>query len=445
MYSDTLLKFFRDKKIGHGDKIRVDSHGISIEGELMPSTEAGDPNSIVIKLENGYNIGIDYSKDLKIKKMSEGTKTIKFPKSDTTTKKGLPKVTLLYTGGTIGSKIDYKTGGVHPLIQPGELLYEVPELSGIANIEIKQLFGVWSEDMSYFEWQEIAKEVEKAVNSGSKGVVITMGTDTMHYAASALSFMLQGINAPVAITGAQRSSDRGSSDAFFNLASAVQIAAKSDIAEVGICMHATSSDDKCAFIRGTRARKMHTTRRDAFRSVNDSAIAYVDRKLGIYYGKDYSRIADGSSKKAAAKTKFESKVALVMTYPNSDPGIIDFYMGKGYRGIIIEGTGLGNVPGSKDHAELSWLEGIEKATKSGIVVGMTSQCLYGRVNENVYSRGRVIGGLGVVYCEDMLPETAYIKLGWLLGNYDNKEAKGLLGKNIVGEMKKRTEYEEFPE
>ena len=443
LYSDELLKLFKDKKIVTGDTIHIDSNGLSIDGELMPSTEAGDPNVIVVKLENGYNIGIDYSRDSKIKKLGKETKAIKFPTSDTTTTKGLPKVTLLYTGGTIGSKIDYKTGGVHPLIRPGELLYEVPELSGIANIEIKQLFGVFSEDMSYLEWQEIAEEVEKAVNSGSRGVVITMGTDTMHYTAAALSFMLHRINAPVVITGAQRSSDRGSSDAFFNLACAVQLAAKSDIAEVGICMHATSADDKCAFTRGTRARKMHTSRRDAFRPINDSVVAYVDRRLDIYYCKNYNKITDSAGNRIASKVNFESKVALVMTYPNSDPDIIDFYMKKGYRGIIIEGTGLGNAPGSSKHQELSWLGHIEKAVKGGIVVGMTSQCLYGRVSKNVYSRMRTISGLGVVYCEDMLPETACVKLGWLLGNYDSREAKTLLDKNIKGEIKSRTEYDEF--
>jgi len=265
----------------------------------------------------------------------------------------------------------------------------------------------------------------------------------MHYAASALSFMLHNLNAPVVITGAQRSSDRGSSDAFFNLTCAVQIAAKSDIAEVGICMHATSSDDKCAFIRGTRARKMHTSRRDAFRSINDKVIAYVDRKLDIAYNNNYSKILDEIDEPLLAEPKFESKVASIKSYPNADPEVIDFYVKKGYRGIIIEGTGLGHAPVSTEHENFLWSEHIKKAVDKGVIVGMTSQCLYGRVNKNVYRNLRLISNLGVIYCEDMIPETALIKLGWLLANYKPEDAKKLLNRNMVGEIKKRSEFEEF--
>jgi glutamyl-tRNA(Gln) amidotransferase subunit D len=443
LYSEELQKLFNASKIEVGDKIDVESGSLKVHGELMPSTEAGNKNIVVIKLENGYNVGIAYSQETKIKKTGVGTKNIKFPKRDAGKKAGLPDVTLLYTGGTIGSKIDYKTGGVYMLLEPGELLYEVPELSEIANLRVKQLFSIASEDMSYLEWQKIAKEIEVALNSGSHGVVITMGTDTMHYTAAALSFMLKDLNAPVVITGAQRSSDRGSSDAFFNLMCAVELAAKSDIAEVGICMHATSSDEKCMLVRGNRARKMHTSRRDAFRPINDRPIAYVDRKLDITYSNDYNKVVEELEEKTLAETKFEPKVSLVKSYPNSDPEIIDFYVKKGYRGIIIEGTGLGHVPASTEHADLLWLDHVKRAVEKGVVVGMTSQTLYGRVNRNVYRNLRLISDLGVVYCEDMLPETAYIKLGWLLGNYKPEEAKKLLDKNIAREIKNRSRVDEF--
>jgi glutamyl-tRNA(Gln) amidotransferase subunit D len=391
----------------------------------------------------GYNIGVAYSNDSKIKRLGVGTKGIKFPRKEVTTKRGLPKVTLIYTGGTIGSKIDYKTGGVHMLIEPAELLYEVPELSEIANIEVRHILSIASEDMSYLEWQRIAKEVERALNGGSRGVVITMGTDTMHYTAAALSFMLHDLNAPVIITGAQRSSDRGSSDAFMNLTCAVQLAAKSDVAEVGICMHLASDDSRCSLIRGTRARKMHTSRRDAFRPINDRPIAIVDRQLNIIYTNHYNKIIQEMDDKMNAQINFEGKVALVKSYPNSDPEIIDFYVKKGYKGIIIEGTGLGHVPTSTEHSGFLWLDQIKKAINKGVIVGMTSQCLYGRVNKNVYRNLRLTSRLGVVYCEDMLPETAYIKLGWLLANYDVDEAKKILNKNMRGEIKKRSRIGEF--
>ncbi len=359
MYSDELLKIFKNSKIEIGDRIKVESKEYSVEGELMPKTEVSAEDIIIIKLDSGYNIGMAYSKGVSFKKVAQGKKGITFPKADVVVSKSLPKVSIIYTGGTIGSKIDYITGGAHTLIDPSELLYEVPELAGIASVTMRHLFSIWSEDMTYMEWQAIAKQVKSEIEKGAHGVVITMGTDTMHYAAAALSFMLDRLNSPVVITGAQRSSDRGSSDAFFNLSCAVQIAARSDIAEVGICMHASSSDDRCAFIRGTRARKMHTSRRDAFRAINDRPIAYVDRKLNISYNNDYNKVVEEFGKGVDAKTGFEPKVALIKSFPNSDPELIDFYVKKGYRGIIVEGTGLGNLPGAKTHEApiMAWQAG----------------------------------------------------------------------------------------
>jgi glutamyl-tRNA(Gln) amidotransferase subunit D len=269
-----------------------------------------------------------------------------------------------------------------------------------------------------------------------------MGTDTMHYTAAALSFMLKDPSGPVVITGAQRSSDRGSSDAFFNLSCAVKIAAESDVAELGICMHDSSSDDRCALIRGTKARKMHTSRRDAFRPINDRPIAYVDSSLSIRYTNSYRKVG-ASRKKTEAVTGFEPKVALIKSHPNFDPAIIDIYVEKGFKGIIIEGTGLGHVPASSVHKEYLWLDHLKRAIESGLVVGMTSQCLYGRVHPDVYRNLRLVSNLGVVYCEDMTPEAAYAKLCWLLGNHDAKEAKLMLNRNLVGEIKERTEEDEF--
>ncbi len=441
MYSEELLALFKRKGISVGDRIRVKARGMESECELMPSTDVADPGTLILKLDSGYNIGIRLAKDTAVERIGRGIAPSEFPRMALKASADKPKVTLVYTGGTIGSKIDYKTGGVYMLMKPEELLYVVPELQGMANIEIKNPFSVASEDLSYIEWQQMAKAAAQAISSGSRGVVITMGTDTMHYTSAALSFMLGGINAPVVITGAQRSSDRGSSDAFVNLDCAVRIAAQSDIAEVGVCMHASSSDDRCQFIRGTRARKMHTSRRDAFRPINDKPIAYVS-KSGIEYANKYNRISAAGAK-FAPRTDFEGKVALVKSYPNADPGIIDFYVDRGYKGLIIEGTGLGHVSTSGVHKELLFAPRIESAIKKGVIVGVTSQCLYGRVHPNVYRNLRVLSSAGAVYCEDMLPEVALVKLGWLLGNYDKAKARELLNKNLVGEISARSEYGTF--
>jgi glutamyl-tRNA(Gln) amidotransferase subunit D len=441
MYSDKLRKVFEANSIEVGDVIRVESKALQFEGELMPKTEAGHENTIVIKLKSGYNAGVMYDDKVKITKVASG-KATEFPLAKPKMAAGLPKVSLLWTGGTIGSKIEYKTGGVHMIVKPEELFYYVPELPSIANMRFNPICEIASEDMSYHEWQKIAEGTAAALNEGAHGVVITHGTDTMGFTAAALAFMLQNLNAPVVLTGSQRSSDRGSSDAFLNLIAATNLAANSNIAEVCICMHASSSDDRMHLLRGVKARKMHTSRRDAFRPINDRPIAYVDKEGKISYVSEYRKVEKGAGK-VIANTNFEPKTALIKVYPNSDPEVMQYYMDKGYRGFILEGTGLGHMPVSTEHPGKSWLPYIKNAIGSGVVVGMTSQTLYGRVHANVYRNLRLLSNAGVVYCEDMLPETAYVKLGWLLGNNDNAAAKELLNKNLAGEITKRVNYDEF--
>ncbi len=442
MYSEAIENALGANGIKIGDSIRLKTTNGDFEGTLMPRPEAGDAGILILKLKSGYNIGVKYAPSAHIEKLSSPTETFSFPEAKTTAKRSLEDVTMLYTGGTIGSKVDYVTGGVHMLTKASELLYDVPELADIANIEARDLMHIASEDISYVEWQQIAAATADAFKRGARGVIITMGTDMMHYTAAALSFMLKNLPGPVAITGAQRSSDRGSSDAFMNLICSAYVAAKSNIGEVGTCMHEKSSDDSCAFINGTKVRKMHTSRRDAFRPVNGSATARVSYNGKIEYLSAY-RKADATTDKISAETKFEPRVALVKIYPNSDPGILDYYLNKGYKGIILEGTGLGHAPVSTPHKEYNWLEEIKRACNSGVVVGMTSQCLYGRVHPMVYRNLRLIHDAGAVYCEDMLPEVAYVKLGWLLGNHDRDYSMEWLGRNMAGEITPRTEFEWF--
>ncbi|MCL5112742.1 MAG: Glu-tRNA(Gln) amidotransferase subunit GatD [Candidatus Marsarchaeota archaeon] len=444
MYSDSLREEFRKAGVKEGDTVRVTIDGLSLEGELMPKPEIGSGSTLILKLKNGYNVGMIYGKGSKIERLKTGSSDISFPKASIKPSKGLPRVLILYTGGTIGSRVDYKTGGVYMLTKPEELLHSVPEISEVASIDVKHLFSIASEDITYIEWQQIAKAIAEAAKDGYHGVVVTIGTDTMHYTSSALSFMLKGINMPVVLTGAQRSSDRGSSDAFLNLLSAVSIAAKSDAAEVGICMHRSSSDNECIFIRGTKVRKMHTSRRDAFRPINDSPLLLVKNGTEIEKLSDYRTVNEKVRAPApSVKGGFEKKVAIVKLYPNSDPGVIGYYVDKGYKGIILEGTGLGHGPVSTDHKEFLWLPAIEKAVKDGVVVGMTSQCIYGRVHPSVYRNLRLLSNAGVIFCEDMTPETAYVKLAWLLGNYTPAETREMLPENLVGEIKSRILYREF--
>ncbi len=438
MYSNDIEDLLKKNKIEIGDKIRIEKNNDEFIGTLLPRPDIGDKNTILIKLENGYNIGIAYAKDIKIEKISNIHSTFSFPKAEIKESKDLPKVTLIGTGGTIQSRIDYLTGGVYMLTKPEELLYEIPEISNIANLNIIDLMNIASEDMTYKEWLKIAKAVKEAFDSGARGIVITHGTDTMHFTSAALSFLIQNPKGPVVITGAQRSGDRPSSDAFLNLIGSLYIAANSDIGEVGICMHATSSDEKCNFIRGTKVRKMHTSRRDAFKPINNRPIALVDSKGNIEYKSRYRKI-DNSEMKLFEK--FEPNIALIYFHPNMDPSIIDYYVEKGYKGIVIAGSGLGHVAVSPSNNSYSWIPHIKNAINNGLIVCVTSQCLYGRVHSKVYRNLRLISETGVTYCEDMLPEVAYVKLGFLLGNYNTENAKALLNKNIVGEITDRSEFD----
>ena len=439
MYSREIEALLQKKGIVPGDTVRVVSNRKSFEGVLLPRPEFGDQDALVIKLKNGYNIGLELKRGSKIERLQREKESFAFPRVKLEKKEGLPDVAIVSTGGTIESKVDYVTGAVHMLVEPEEMLAQVPEILDVANFNVVSPMRIASEYMTYKNRQEIARAVAKAL-SDSHGVMVTHGTDTMHYTAAALSFMLEGVNGPVVLTGAQRSVDRGSSDAFMNLLCSAHLAAQGNVAEVGICMHANASDSYCNFMRGTKVRKLHTTRRDAFRSVNGRPIARVDTHGNIEY-MDESRKRRSEGGRMRVVPGYEPRVALLKFYPNSDPEIIDFYIDRGYKGIIIEGTGMGHVAVAPTDGKLSWLGHIKRAVESGMVVGMTSQCLNGRVNANVYRNLRLISGTGAVYCEDMLPEVALVKLGWLLGNHKRTEAANLLAKNIAGEITERTEID----
>lgn len=342
----------------------------------------------------------------------------------------LNKVTIIGTGGTIASKIDYKTGAVHPAFSTEELTNALPELKGLAEIKTKLLFNILSENMKPKLWIEIAKECAKELNSGAGGVVIAHGTDTLAYTSAALSFLLKNLYKPVVLVGSQRSSDRPSNDASLNLVSAVKVAT-SDIGEVVVVMHASTSDDFCAIHRGTRVRKMHSSRRDAFKSINDIPLGEVWNEIKIL--QEYRKRRE---EKVVVNDKLEEKVALVKIYPGISEEVLEYFV-KNYKGIVLEGTGLGHVPENL-------LPVIEEAQKRKIPVAMTTQTLYGRVDMKVYSTGRELLSRGVISCADMLPEVAYVKLMHVLGNtksYD--EIKKLMQTNIAGEVSERSRVNAF--
>jgi glutamyl-tRNA(Gln) amidotransferase subunit D len=385
-------------------------------------------------MKNGYNVGVHLAPNTRIEKIGVGAKPTftspPLPKQKT----GLPKVTIISTGGTIASRVDYRTGGVRSALSASDLYSVVPELSQIAAIDAQILFSLYSENITAKHWSETAETVAKHIQKGVAGVVIAHGTDTMAYTAAALSFALQNLPVPVILVGSQRSADRPSSDAATNLIGAVKAAAWAPFAEVVLAMHQTVSDKSIVFHRGTKVRKCHTSRRDAFTSINTSPLAKMENEKITMILEDYCQ--RDVSRKLVLKPNFDEKVTLVKFYTGLNPDLIEWYVDKGYRGIILEGTGLG-------HISKYCFSAIRKAIEKGVVVAMTSQCIWGRLGMNVYDTGRDLLAMGVIPLEDMLPETALVKLMWVLGQTkDVEEAQSLLTTNIAHEISPRTVPEE---
>jgi len=429
-YKGKALKALQEATAEIGDMLRISKNGKTYEGILIPRSEYADTTHVVIKMKNGYNIGITITANTKIEKTGKGTKPTFTQPPQPQQNPQLPKVVILSTGGTIASRVDYRTGAVRPALTASDLYSVVPELATIARIDAQILFSIFSENMTPQHWTEMAKAISKHITEGANGIVIPHGTDTIGYTAAALSFALQHLPVPVVIVGSQRSADRPSSDAATNLIAAVSAAANAPFAEVAIAMHETPSDNSITLHRGTKVRKCHTSRRDTFKSINSPSMARIrDQKITMLI-QDFRK--RDSARKLTLKPEFNEKVALIKFHPGMDAGLIDWYAEKQYKGIVLEGTGLG-------HVGKNCFEAVKNAVDHGLAVGMTSQCIWGRVNMNVYDTGRDLQALGVMPLEDMLPETALVKLMWIFGQTQNPaEAKALLRTNVAGEFSART-------
>jgi len=432
-YKGKALKFLKKAGAEIGDIIRITKNGETYEGILIPRSEYGDEKHIIIKLKSGYNIGVHVEPTTQVEKVGVGVKPTFTPPSLPKQKPGLPKVAIVSTGGTIASRVDYRTGGVRPALSASDLYSVVPELSKIAIVDTEILFSVYSENITAKHWSETAKNVAKHIKKGATGVVVAHGTDTLGYTAAALSFALQDLPVPVVMVASQRSADRPSSDAATNLIGAVKAVASAPFAEVVVAMHETVSDSSIVFHRGTKVRKCHTSRRDTFRSINATPLARMENDEITMLTKEYRE--RNPSRKLNLKPNFDEKVALVKFHPSLNPQIIEWYVDNGYSGIILEGTGLGHVGNY-------CFSSIRGAIEKDVIVAMTSQCIWGRLGMNVYDTGRDLLAMGVLPLEDMLAETALVKLMWIFGQTTNiEEAKRLLTENITHEISPRTLHE----
>jgi glutamyl-tRNA(Gln) amidotransferase subunit D len=389
----------------------VNDAGSVFEGVILPRSETLDDEHVVIKLKNGYNVGLHISRLVGMEEVGYREATYRIPERAFPRRDDLPSVTLLGTGGTIASRLDYRTGAVIPAFTPGELYGAVPELAEVANLTTKKLFGVFSENMAREHYVALAEAVGREIDSGTDGIVIGHGTDTMGHTAAILSFMVQDPPVPIVMVGSQRSSDRPSSDAALNLIHAVRAAGRGDVAEVVICMFGPTSDKYALLHRGTRCRKMHSSYRSTFRTVGNIPLAMVGPGF-TYLTREYRR--RDPARRARIDTAYDDRTTIVYYYPGMKPDIVEALVERGYRGIVIAGTGLG-------HVNRPLFPALKRAIDQGVHVVMTVQTLWGYAQMYVYDTGRDLLDIGVVPLDNMLPETALMKLSWVLGHTDDHE------------------------
>jgi len=428
-YRGAALSTLKNFKVQVWSDVEVQTTRGEFKGIILPRSETADDHHIVLKLRNGYNVGLAVDTITEMDDKGYKKANYRIPEKEFPYDPKKPRVKLFGTGGTIASRLDYRTGAVIPAFSPGELYGSVPELADICNLETEKLYGVFSENMGPEQWKGTAEAIGKEIEKGVDGIVIGHGTDTMHHTAAILSFMIQNSPVPIVMVGSQRSSDRPSSDAAINLINATKTAAESDIAEVMVCMFGPTSDQYDLLHRGTRVRKMHSSYRSTFRTIGDIPIAMVSRDWITPLRNDYKRRR--KDKNVIINTAFEEMVSIVYYYPNMKPDIIESLMENGYKGIVIAGTGLG-------HVNKPLYPVLKKAYEKGIAMYMTVQTLWGYVQMYVYDTGRDIMELGVIPAANMLPEVAYVKLGWALGQTDDLEkVKEIMLQPIAGEITER--------
>ncbi len=428
-YKGAALSAMKNFQVRVWSDVEVQSTRGEFKGIILPRSETSDDKHIVLKLRNGYNVGLAVDTITGMTETGYKKANYKIPEKEFPYAENKPRVKLFGTGGTIASRLDYRTGAVIPAFSPGELYGSVPELADICNLETEKLYGVFSENMGPEQWIGTAEAIGKEIEKGVNGIVIGHGTDTMHHTAAVLSFMIQNSPVPIVMVGSQRSSDRPSSDAAINLINATKTAAESDIAEVVVCMFGPTSDQYDLLHRGTRVRKMHSSYRSTFRTIGDIPIAKVSREGFHYFRQDFKRRRN--DKDVTINTAFEDKITIVYYYPNMQPDIIDALVDNGYKGIVIAGTGLG-------HVNKPLYPALKRAWDKGVAMYMTVQTLWGFVQMYVYDTGRDIMELGVIPAANMLPEVAYVKLGWALGqSSDLEKVKEIMLTPIAGEITER--------
>ncbi|MCL2041460.1 MAG: Glu-tRNA(Gln) amidotransferase subunit GatD [Bacteroidales bacterium] len=431
-YKGEALELLQKYNVRVWGAAEVETTRGNFTGTILPRAENDDKKHIVMKISTGYNIGIDTNTITGMKETGYKKANYKIPEKEFPYTEGLPHVKLLGTGGTIASRLDYRTGAVIPAFSPGELYGAVPELAEICNLDTEKIFAVFSENMGPKQYIALANKIGEEIAKGIDGIVIGHGTDTLHHTSAALTFMCQNLPVPVVLVGSQRSSDRPSSDAALNLMHAMTTAGHGNIAEVMVCMFGPTSDEYGLLHRGTRVRKMHSSYRSTFRTIGDMPVARVTRQ-GVVPIKDNFKPRRNDRNVNIIPT-FDDRVTMLYYYPGMKPDMLDAITDNGYKGVIWVGTGLG-------HVNKEMYPAIERAHAAGVHQYMTVQTIWGYVHMFVYDTGRDMMAKGIIPAANMLPEVAWIKLGWALGQtHDREEVKRLMLTPINDETTEREPY-----
>jgi len=396
------------------------------------------PNLVTLKLVNGYNISFPHSYVESVEEIDEVPAAEEEAEPDIEQDDSLPLVHLIHTGGTIASKVDYRTGAVSARFTPNELLDAVPELRSIARIRAVNLGSMWSDDIRPRHWNRMLQATSEAFAEGAAGVVITHGTDTLHISAAAMSYGWAGRGGRppgrIVLTGSQRSPDRGSSDAAENLISAVHWAANGP-EPTGyrdssvVVLHAGSSDGSCSVLPGCATRKYHSSRRDAFKPINQEPIAHVK------IGPDAPSIEMGDAvgfdarPEAISPMMFDesTRIAQFVADAHLHPDLVQAAIDAGYDALLFHGTGLGHLPiadPQEDSPENTRLRIMlaDHCAAGGVVVVVT-QTIHGPVHMDVYDKGRDQQEMGIIGHGSLCPpSSALVKLHHLLSRDEGRDA-----------------------
>ena len=428
-YRGALLERLIKQGIRTWSKVRITKGNARYEGLLLPRSEHTDDVYVTLKVDTGYNLGVLIDDDTKIEELGYQKGSYQLPHINVERKKELPNVTLLGTGGTVASRLDYRTGSVLPAFTPEELFSAVPELISAVNLTPKTLYQILSENFRPEYWVKTAEAIGKEIESGADGVIIGHGTDTMCTTGAALSYFLQSLPVPVVLVGSQRSSDRPSSDGPRNILYAATLAGRENFAEVVVCMHGGTSDSYNLVHRATRCRKMHSSRRDTFRTLDDIPLGKIDDS-GVTWFKGDVR-PRGRVEDFYLDAKIDPRVGMLYSYPGMSPDILDSMVDRGYHGVVIIGTGLG-------HVGTDIFPALERCQEEEIPVVLVVEPLFGYVQLRVYETGRDMLARGVIEGANMLPSAAYTKLIWVLGHTRNiEEVKRLMQTDVAGEITSR--------